>query len=77
MRYRSVRERQLQPDPEPELRPAQHRRLQAKPQDDSTNFTTLTAAVSSMVTSTAQSDVGMFEANLRDERYPRVRGLAD
>lgn len=46
----------------------------ANPQEDTTNFTTLSAAVSSMVTSTAQSDIGMFEANLRDERYLPFEG---
>jgi hypothetical protein len=39
------------------------------PQDDSTNFMTYPAAVSSVVTSTSQADSGLFEANFKDERY--------
>jgi hypothetical protein len=39
------------------------------PQDDASNFVPYPAAVRSIVTSSAQSDSGLFEANLRDERY--------
>jgi hypothetical protein len=39
------------------------------PQDDASNFAPYPAAVKSIVTSSAQSDSGLFEANLRDERY--------
>jgi hypothetical protein len=39
------------------------------PGNDTTNFQTYTAAVTSVITSSAQSDSGMFETNQRDERY--------
>jgi len=39
------------------------------PGNDTTNFQTYTAAVSSVITSSAQSDSGIFEASMRDERY--------
>jgi hypothetical protein len=39
------------------------------PQDDTTNFTVNPATVSAIITSTAQADSGLFEPNLRDERY--------
>lgn len=41
----------------------------ADPQEDTTNFVAYPAAVSAMVTSSGQADSGLFEANLRDERY--------
>ncbi len=46
----------------------------AKPDADTTNFTIYNAAVRSIVTSSAQSDSGLFEANLRDERYLPFEG---
>ncbi|WP_026600884.1 hypothetical protein [Methylomonas sp. 11b] len=39
------------------------------PQDDTTNFIPYAAAVKTIITSGAQSDSGLFETNLRDERY--------
>lgn len=45
-----------------------------KPLEDTTNFASFPAAVSSIVTSTGQGDSGMFEANLRDERYLPFEG---
>lgn len=39
------------------------------PQDDVSNFAPYLAAVTSIVTSSAQADSGLFETNLRDERY--------
>jgi hypothetical protein len=39
------------------------------PRDDESNFTQYPAAVKSIVTSSSQADTGLFEANLRDERY--------
>ena len=39
------------------------------PQDDASNFAPYPAAVKSIVTSSSQADSGLFEANLRDERY--------
>ena len=39
------------------------------PQDDASNFAPYPAAVKSIVTSSSQVDSGLFEANLRDERY--------
>jgi len=39
------------------------------PQEDTNNFMPYPAAVKTIVTSGAQNDSGLFEANLRDERY--------
>jgi hypothetical protein len=39
------------------------------PQEDTTNFIPYPAAVKTIVTSGAQNDSGLFETNLRDERY--------
>ena len=44
------------------------------PQEDTTNFIQYRAAVNSVVTSSSQSDSGLFEANLRDERYLPFEG---
>jgi hypothetical protein len=44
------------------------------PQNDTTNFVTYPAAVRSIITSSGQSDSGLFEANLRDERYLPFEG---
>jgi hypothetical protein len=44
------------------------------PQNDTTNFVSFPAAVKSIVTSSAQGDSGMFETNLRDERYLPFEG---
>jgi hypothetical protein len=44
------------------------------PQNDTTNFVMYPAAVRSIVTSAGQSDNGLFEANLRDERYLPFEG---
>lgn len=41
----------------------------ANPAADATNFQSYPAAVTSIVTSTSQGDSGVFEPNLRDERY--------
>jgi hypothetical protein len=46
----------------------------SNPQDDSTNFVQFRAAVTSVVTSSAQSDSGMFETNLNDGRYLPFEG---
>ena len=44
------------------------------PQIDPTNFVSFPAAVKSVVTSSGQGDSGMFETNLRDERYLPFEG---
>lgn len=44
------------------------------PDDDTNNFRTYPGAVQDVVTSSAQNDNGMFEANLRDERYLPFEG---
>ena len=46
----------------------------SNPQDDTTNFIPYPAAVTSIVTSSAQGDGGTFETNLRDERYLPFEG---
>ena len=44
------------------------------PQNDTTNFAMYPAAVKSIVTSSSQSDAGMFDANAKDERYAPFEG---
>ncbi len=44
------------------------------PEADTTNFVTYPAAVTSIVTSGAHGDTGMFEANPREERYLPFEG---
>ncbi|MFH0725238.1 MAG: hypothetical protein V2B19_02600 [Pseudomonadota bacterium] len=44
------------------------------PQNDTTNFVEYPAAVKSIVTSNGQNDGGIFEVNLRDERYLPFEG---
>jgi hypothetical protein len=44
------------------------------PAQDTNNFVSYPAAVTSMVTSNGQSDAGVFEANLRDERFLPFEG---
>lgn len=44
------------------------------PADDTTNFAAYVSAVGSMITSSAQSDTGLFDTNLRDERYLPFEG---
>lgn len=46
----------------------------ADTKNDSTNLVSYKAAVKSIVTSTAQSDSGLFDPNLRDERYLPFEG---
>jgi hypothetical protein len=44
------------------------------PRTDDANFIPYQSAVKGIVTSTGQADTGMFEANLRDERYLPFEG---
>ncbi|KWC42430.1 hypothetical protein WL51_03580 [Burkholderia ubonensis] len=44
------------------------------PRSDDTNFIPYQSAVKSVVTSTGQADTGLFEVNLRDERYLPFEG---
>jgi hypothetical protein len=44
------------------------------PRNDDANFIPYQCAVKGIVTSTGQADIGMFEANLRDERYLPFEG---
>jgi hypothetical protein len=43
-------------------------------QEDDTRFTGLSGAIESIVTSSGSNDSGLFEANLRDERYLPFEG---
>jgi hypothetical protein len=46
----------------------------ANPSEDATNFMSFSAAVTAIVTSTAQADAGVFDPNPRDERYQPFEG---